>query len=500
MLSEARRDLFDIIHIPDSKHQTFLEVLMKYKQLGSGVTLAEVTALTTKHGTTLLHECILNKRKDFLIHLVHVGIYQELYVTPVGDSHPELAGSLPTSLVNSMNAKAERDEMERLLIISKELAKDDLRKECLAGDVAMVKALVQANPAAIKRCAQWSTLYCAVVSHKTEIVSLILEAEAKLSPLINGDEYWQQALRFVIDHGQTDILPLLCDSKSIDLNAVTWNVRTVLEIATLNGDKEMFLALKKHGAALGNTLPSLAATAGHTKFLQFLLEYFPNEVDLNERDRRRKTPLHFAVEKGHAETVKFLLANGACVTALNRRQRSVFHAAAEAGQAAILELLIAHTQERNTLDQLLSTRDCYLGSELCFLVRGQDQNKNAWHYVLAERALLKIFREKTNGGAMDVAQYGRVIRSGWGTSPSKEIIDEVETTYDMVNMPPGEMQQDMTALHLAILKDQPQCALKLLEHTKEVNTPDHFGLTPMHMACVMGNAKVSWGFCIPCVY
>ena len=54
------------------------------------------------------------------------------------------------------------------------------------------------------------------------------------------------------------------------------------------------------------------------------------------------------------------------------------------------------------------------------------EGRKAWHLVLVERELLKDFREKVSTGTVDVAKYGYVIKSGWGTDPPDDIADNLK--------------------------------------------------------------------------
>lgn len=78
----------------------------------------------------------------------------------------------------------------------------------------------------------------------------------------------------------------------------------------------------------------------------------------------------------------------------------------------------------NFQDKLSGSR-----GDLVYLVRGKDRGRDAWHYVLVNKPLLPIFLEKTNGGSIDVAEYGEVLYSGWGKDPSQDIVDKIEKEY-----------------------------------------------------------------------
>lgn len=67
--------------------------------------------------------------------------------------------------------------------------------------------------------------------------------------------------------------------------------------------------------------------------------------------------------------------------------------------------------------------------ELVYLVRGKDRGEACWHYVLVDKHKLPIFLEKVKGGALDVADYGKVLYSGWGQDPSAEIEAKVKEEF-----------------------------------------------------------------------
>ena len=73
-------------------------------------------------------------------------------------------------------------------------------------------------------------------------------------------------------------------------------------------------------------------------------------------------------------------------------------------------------------------------SERVFLVKGTDRSRPAWHYVLVvdDEETVKTFHEKVASGTVDVAEYGQVLKSGWGKEPPNEVVDELERTYNAV--------------------------------------------------------------------
>ena len=64
-------------------------------------------------------------------------------------------------------------------------------------------------------------------------------------------------------------------------------------------------------------------------------------------------------------------------------------------------------------------------------VRGKDKGQAAWHYVLIEDddEVLQSFLAKLNAGRLNVADFGRVLKSGWGKNPPKNIKEMIEDRY-----------------------------------------------------------------------
>jgi serine/threonine protein kinase len=67
---------------------------------------------------------------------------------------------------------------------------------------------------------------------------------------------------------------------------------------------------------------------------------------------------------------------------------------------------------------------------MVILIRGSDNGRPAWYYVLVEDeekyVKLKMCKKGTN---IDVTDFGKIIRSGWGQDPSKKIKDEIINQY-----------------------------------------------------------------------
>ena len=58
---------------------------------------------------------------------------------------------------------------------------------------------------------------------------------------------------------------------------------------------------------------------------------------------------------------------------------------------------------------------------LVYLVRGTDRAKPAWHYVLVDEGKENAFKEQVASGTINVAVYGKVMKSGWGKDPPDDV-------------------------------------------------------------------------------
>ena len=64
-----------------------------------------------------------------------------------------------------------------------------------------------------------------------------------------------------------------------------------------------------------------------------------------------------------------------------------------------------------------------------YLVRGEDRGWKAWHYVLVDKDKVDDFKAKIATGTINVAEYGKVLRSGWGKDPPKDIARMIDLQY-----------------------------------------------------------------------
>ena len=68
-------------------------------------------------------------------------------------------------------------------------------------------------------------------------------------------------------------------------------------------------------------------------------------------------------------------------------------------------------------------------ADLIYLVKGIDDNRNAWYYVLVERLKVSLFLKALNDDIIHLENYGKILYSAYGDEPPKEITDKVKEEY-----------------------------------------------------------------------
>ena len=80
-------------------------------------------------------------------------------------------------------------------------------------------------------------------------------------------------------------------------------------------------------------------------------------------------------------------------------------------------------------------KDRFLEGSQLFLLRGKDRGRKAWHYLLVDEDKLDTYNALFSDGnrpSIDCAKYGKVVYSGWGEDPPKDVLRKIELQFHSV--------------------------------------------------------------------
>ena len=68
-------------------------------------------------------------------------------------------------------------------------------------------------------------------------------------------------------------------------------------------------------------------------------------------------------------------------------------------------------------------------ADLIYLVKGVDDGRNAWYYVMVERLKLSLFKKALNDDIIHLENYGVILHSAYGDEPPAEITEDLKKKY-----------------------------------------------------------------------
>ncbi|MFT6331829.1 MAG: hypothetical protein ACJAW3_000147 [Lentimonas sp.] len=68
-------------------------------------------------------------------------------------------------------------------------------------------------------------------------------------------------------------------------------------------------------------------------------------------------------------------------------------------------------------------------ADLIYLVKGVDDERNAWYYVLVQRLKLSMFLKALNDDIIHLENYGEILFSAYGDEPPESVTNKLKAEY-----------------------------------------------------------------------
>jgi ankyrin repeat protein len=380
-----------------------------------------------------------------------------------------------------------------------------------------------------------TALFYACQNGRKDFVRLLIDSDARLD---QSDRYGMTALMHACFDNHTDIARMLLGRAKTMIDSTEGDGCTALIIAAEYGHPEMTQLLLDSGARIDQadkddrTALMWSCRGGYTKVAQVIIN--KDKSALHATDKQKGTALIAAVEGRYADTVQFLLENGAGINDSDIHGNTSLIWACINGDEATVRVFIekgADINLGNSEDMTPLIMAAYFSCEPVthlLLDNKADVNKDDIHERTAlhmaayngNAAIVRLLldhdanidaEDRLGDTALMLAcqqNHEHVVRillenkakidakdmkgrTALMFAVSKGYITIVRLLLDDQAIVDAEDNYYATALMLACLNDEAEIAALLIEREANVNKPNHGGQTPLMAACIKGNYKIA---------
>lgn len=342
---------------------------------------AVVQFLVTQVGNNKARRALIAEAMDLAISASQLHILESLIKGEAGISNHVRLKLGHTPLIAALSAGNE--DMVQLLLqhgadIETRCAEEitPLTHAVKSRDPNLVQLLLQNHPLVDERTSNWTPLHLAVHYGDREIVQHLLREDADIEALCP---------RELPKEVNAPDPPININLERLDTNGTMSEVKaycTVLYRAVVQGDDKMVELLLDQGADIGAKNPGLASAlscAAEEQFEEIVELLLRKGANANKEDEWDLTPLHRAQYKLESDKVtRLLLSSEANVDARCHKKRTPLHYAAEKGNTLTTPLLLENGADIEAEDiagnRPLHIAILYRSKEMVFLLvqRGAD--------------------------------------------------------------------------------------------------------------------------------
>ena len=322
----------------------------------------------------------------------------------------------------------------------------------------------------LHRCVRSDDTEKAVELVVTDGVDINVPALCNRTPLLWATSSSSMLIKTLIDLGADVNVQRTDDKVAPLLLAAHWNNYMAAHLLLEHGADANMQNSARNSPLRG------AVVNNHETLVRLLLE---NNVDTNMQDGYGDAPLHVSVRKRNFVISQLLIETGCNINLRNKSHQTPLYIAVKNKHDQLTKLLLDCNAD-------VSMGYKQNSNERIYIVRGKVRGKPAWRYVLVERHLLGLFLKRTNGARLDVADFGRVLNSGWGKDPPEKTIDKILKDYDDI----FKEITGVSLLHIASRNNSTEIIDLLVKYGADVNALDSEGFSPLHIAAIHGNMKV----------